>query len=94
MSFTSAFFFLIYFTFNSKDNLVNINVKDPSAASLIKRLESKKKALQDLREDSLTVLENFSNFTFTDNSITVYFPKYAVAPGSFGEQEISIPRTQ
>ena len=40
------------------------------------------------------VLENFSNFTFTDNSITVYFPKYAVAPGSFGEQEISIPRTQ
>ena len=58
--FTSAFFFLIYFTFNSKDNLVNINVKDPSAASLIKRLESKKKALQDLREDSLTVLENFS----------------------------------
>lgn len=36
--------------------------------------------------------DNFQNFTFTDYDVTIYFPKYAVAPGSFGEQKITIPR--
>ncbi|MCX6716090.1 MAG: DUF3298 domain-containing protein [Candidatus Taylorbacteria bacterium] len=35
--------------------------------------------------------ENFKNFTFTENSIQIYFPKYSVAAGAFGEQQIVIP---
>lgn len=36
-------------------------------------------------------LENFRNFAFDRNTITFYFPKYAVAPGAFGEQKASMP---
>ncbi len=39
------------------------------------------------------VTDNFSDFTFTDYIVTFYFPKYAVAPGSFGEQHVDIPRS-
>lgn len=39
------------------------------------------------------VPDNFANFTFTDQSVTFYFPKYAVAPGSFGEQQVTFPRS-
>ncbi|HUX12230.1 MAG TPA: DUF3298 domain-containing protein [Spirochaetia bacterium] len=35
---------------------------------------------------------NFKNFTFTNELVTIYFPKYAVAPGSFGEQHLVIRR--
>jgi hypothetical protein len=47
-------------------------------------------------EDMLTAgteptAENFQDFTFTDYLVTIYFPKYAVAPGSFGEQHVTIP---
>lgn len=38
-------------------------------------------------------LDNFSSFTFTDNIITIYFPKYAVAPGAYGEQKVTILRS-
>ena len=34
--------------------------------------------------------DNFHNFTFTDYAVTLYFPKYAVAPGAFGEQRVTI----
>jgi hypothetical protein len=37
--------------------------------------------------------DNFADFTFTDYIVTIYFPKYAVAPGSFGEQHVDIPRS-
>jgi len=37
--------------------------------------------------------DNFANFTFTDYIVTIYFPKYAVAPGSFGEQHVDVPRS-
>lgn len=37
-------------------------------------------------------VDNFKNFTFTDYRVTVYFPRYQVAPGSFGEQQIILPR--
>jgi hypothetical protein len=37
-------------------------------------------------------VQDFSDFTFTDNEVTFYFPKYAVAPGSFGEQRAVIGR--
>ncbi|MDE2037817.1 MAG: DUF3298 domain-containing protein [Patescibacteria group bacterium] len=36
---------------------------------------------------------NFRYFTFTDDVVTIYFPKYAVAPGSFGEQHVTISRS-
>lgn len=38
-------------------------------------------------------LPNFKNFTFTNDLVTIYFPKYAVAPGSFGEQHVTIIRS-
>jgi len=48
---------------------------------------------QMLDEGTAPLDENFANFTFTDNAITFYFPKYAVAPGSFGEQKAVILRS-
>ncbi len=38
------------------------------------------------------IADNFSDFTFNDYQVTFYFPKYAVAPGSFGEQQVKLPR--
>ncbi len=35
--------------------------------------------------------ENFRNFTFTETDLQIYFPKYAVAAGALGEQQVSIP---
>ena len=55
--FTSAFFFLIYFTFNKQEDLVKINVKDSSTAGIIKNLEKKKATLQELKKDSLPLIE-------------------------------------
>lgn len=37
--------------------------------------------------------DNFKNFTFTDSDLTLYFPKYSVAPGALGEQRAVIPRS-
>lgn len=48
---------------------------------------------QMLDEGTAPTTENFSNFTFTDDAVTFYFPKYAVAPGAFGEQHVTIPRS-
>lgn len=39
------------------------------------------------------VLENFSNFVFNDQTVIFYFPKYQVAPGVFGEQNVPVQRT-
>ncbi|MFA6495272.1 MAG: DUF3298 and DUF4163 domain-containing protein [Candidatus Paceibacterota bacterium] len=36
-------------------------------------------------------VDNFKNFTFTNYLVTIYFPKYQVAPGAFGEQRITLP---
>ena len=38
-----------------------------------------------------TVPDNFSNFTFTSDSVTIYFGQYQVAPYVFGEQDVTIP---
>jgi hypothetical protein len=37
-------------------------------------------------------LENFAWFTFTPDVITLTFPKYQVAPGAAGAQEVTVPR--
>lgn len=36
--------------------------------------------------------ENFTNFMFNDDVIDIYFPKYQVAPGVYGEQHVLMPR--
>lgn len=38
------------------------------------------------------LVENFQNFTFTNDVITVYFPEYQVAPYVAGEQQVIISR--
>ena len=38
--------------------------------------------------------ENFSVFTFTNDTVTVYFSEYQVAPYVYGEQQVEIPRAQ
>lgn len=48
---------------------------------------------QMLNEGTTPTADNFSNFTFTNDVITFYFPKYAVAPGAFGEQRAVLPRS-
>ena len=37
-------------------------------------------------------LENFQNFTVSNDSLTFYFPKYQVAPGAYGEEKVVMPR--
>lgn len=36
--------------------------------------------------------ENFGNFMFNNDVIDIYFPKYQVAPGVYGEQYVRMPR--
>ncbi len=38
--------------------------------------------------------DNYQWYTFTDDAVTVYFPRYQVAPGAAGEQKVTIPRNQ
>lgn len=45
-----------------------------------------------INEGAASKEENFSRFTFTDDTITFYFPKGTVAPGYAGEQTIIMPR--
>ncbi len=46
-----------------------------------------------LNEGTTPDIKNFQNFTFTDDVLTIYFPKYQVAPGAFGEQKASFVRS-
>ncbi len=46
----------------------------------------------DMLEEGIALRpENFRYFTFNAYAVTFYFPKYAVAPGAFGEQKAVIP---
>jgi len=45
-----------------------------------------------IKEGASPKEENFKRFTFNDNIINFYFPKYQVTPGVFGEQKIVMPR--
>lgn len=40
------------------------------------------------------IADDFANFTFNGDTVTFYFPKYAVAPGSFGEQRVTITKDE
>lgn len=51
--------------------------------------------LTDMFEEGISAKpENFKNFTFDDNTITFYFPKYQVAPGAYGEQKVVMGRNE
>jgi hypothetical protein len=46
------------------------------------------------KEGTAPTAENYQNFTFTENILTIYFPKYSVAAGAFGELHVDIPRSE
>ncbi len=57
------------------------------------QIASDDNASQDmLNAGTAPTAENFQNFLFNDQIVTIYFPKYQVAPGVFGEQHVIIPR--
>ncbi len=43
-------------------------------------------------EGTASKIANFENLTFDANTMTFYFEKYAVLPGVYGTQTVSIPR--
>jgi len=47
---------------------------------------------QILDEGTEPTEENFSQFIFNGTTITLIFPRYQVAPGVFGEQQVMIPQ--
>ena len=46
-----------------------------------------------LKTGSAPTADNYSNFTFNDDVVTIYFSKYQVAAGVFGEQHVGIVRS-
>jgi len=54
--FTSAFFFLIFFSFNQEEEVIKINETQPSAASVLKKLEKNRHALLKELNDSMPAL--------------------------------------
>jgi hypothetical protein len=51
--FTSAFFFLVFFSLHKEEEVVKINETDPTAAQVMKNLEKKKADLQENLSDSM-----------------------------------------
>jgi len=49
-------------------------------------------SMEMLNQGTEPVLENFSNFVFNTQTVIFYFPKYQVAPGVFGEQNVPVSR--
>ncbi len=45
-----------------------------------------------LKQGTAPTSGNYANFTFDDDTVTFYFSKYQVAPGSYGEQKAVIVR--
>jgi hypothetical protein len=46
-----------------------------------------------IESGATSTAENYANFMFTDDIVTVYFPKYQAGPGYFGEQKVSFVRS-
>jgi hypothetical protein len=46
-----------------------------------------------LEEGTAPRAGNFSLFTFDETGLTFHFPKYQVAPGSYGNLAVRLPRT-
>jgi|GEM_PF-1330935 len=45
-----------------------------------------------VNDGTAPTLANFSVFTFNEDAVTFTFPKYQVAPGAAGEQQVAMPR--
>ncbi len=45
-----------------------------------------------INEGTQPTVDNFQLFTFTDFSVTLYFPQCSVAACSYGEQKVTLPR--
>jgi hypothetical protein len=43
------------------------------------------------KEGTAPTAENYKNFIFTKDTLTIYFAKYSVAAGAFGELHVDIP---
>lgn len=50
--FTSAFFFLVFFTLNKEDEVLKLNETQPSAAAIIAKLEKSRSSLQKKLDDT------------------------------------------
>jgi hypothetical protein len=46
-----------------------------------------------IQQGAAPTASNYANFMFNDDVATIYFPKYQVAPGDFGEQTVTIVRS-
>lgn len=46
-----------------------------------------------IKQGTVPVCSNFQNFNFDRNTLTIYFPKYQVAPGAAGVVTVTIPKT-
>jgi len=64
---------------------LNIKTKDDEA-------NFKDSVIPMLTEGTMPTLDNFSVFTFTEDSITFYFAQYQVGPYTMGEPKVIMPR--
>lgn len=72
--------------FDNKNDYLN------TVSDYVKK-DLKDQGLTDMFEEGVTPkAENFKNFTFNDNTITFYFPKYQVVPGAYGGQKVVMGR--
>jgi hypothetical protein len=46
-----------------------------------------------IESGATSTADNYANFMFNDDTVTVYFPKYQAGPGYFGEQKVSFVRS-
>lgn len=78
--------------------LADLMKNDPNYLTKVSdyaRKDLESQGLEGIFEEGLAPSEdNFKNFTFDDNAITFYFPKYQVAPGAMGEQKVVMGRGQ
>lgn len=77
---------------NSPDVLQQLSsISSSQLAAHMQEAAGKDVPLDMMKEGTAPKAENFQDFTFTEKALTIYFPKYAVAPGAFGEQKVAIP---
>lgn len=78
---------------NSQDSLQNLSVL--AAQNVGYDLQSKGMPMNDflnqmIADGTAPKIDNYSNFNFNHNSLTIYFQQYQVAPGSAGQITITL----
>ncbi len=72
--FTSAFFFLVFFSVNKEEDIVKLNESQPTAAKIVKKLEKERKELLEELKDTLPELARkpiLQNITMLDSDIAL-----------------------